>query len=347
MFFANKIENYTVCQEEFTVRVKPIALIPIIVLILVAPVSYSSAENTEQGGVAGQREVVELNGTVSTIELLREYIDPGSGFSIPINKPTTVVDLSASCNGIKYSDQRNESIVYLDGYTESQLHHGRAAVVFARFNVLKGPIDGAEMPIKTCTLIDDKGNTKRLEYQVFLYDEYAYLKERPVAFYGWITLLSNIVRIDITAKNSELVKIKNLQSLPERTISWDPCLAIGDSKVLINYMMVTSLETEVSFIDIRFSDTDSPHLTFTVKPKVDKKMRIEVVLDKDKEFLGNYEGEFFEDIRKEVNMRVQAYTWTLLKDLPLDITVYEKDASGKEVVTVKHLLLPLSLLPQN
>jgi hypothetical protein len=193
-----------------------------LILNLVVAVASVSGAETEQ------REVAELSGTIKTVDLIQEYIDRDN-LLFPIENPTTVVDLGAPSINFKRSDNANELNVFLDGYKEIQEQNDgkRIALVFARLTLLKSNheemlniLNGYNNNLSfTVRLIDDRGETRELSYYNPLYN-CSYLKEQPVVFWGSVEGLSTIVRIDfinINDPNSK-ISIKNLKSLPERTI---------------------------------------------------------------------------------------------------------------------------------
>jgi hypothetical protein len=338
------------------VRAKSILLILMLILNLVVAVASVSGAETEQ------REVAELSGTIKTVDLIQEYIDRDN-LLFPIENPTTVVDLGAPNISFKRSDTY-EFTVFLDGYKEIQEQNDgeRIALVFARLSFLKNnhkemlnTINGEYYYNNlrfTVLLIDDKGATRVLPYYNPLYN-YSYLKEQPVVFWGSVEDLSTVVRIDfinINGPNSK-ISIKNLKSLPERTIHWEPSLVINDFKALMNHTMVTSIGTEVNLTGIQFPEMIKYSgkcltLAFTVTPQMDKRVKVEIVVNEDELLSGSYEEELYEGISRKAQIVVpNMYDAPFFfKDLPLDITVIEEDATGKEVVTVKQLLLPVTKL---
>lgn len=336
-------------------RAKPILLVLMLILNLVVAVASVSGAETEQ------REVAELSGTIKTVDLIQEYIDRDN-LLFPIENPTTVVDLGAPSINFKRSDNANELNVFLDGYKEIQEQNDgkRIALVFARLTLLKSNheemlniLNGYNNNLSfTVRLIDDRGETRELSYYNPLYN-CSYLKEQPVVFWGSVEGLSTIVRIDfinINDPNSK-ISIKNLKSLPERTIHWEPCLVIDDFKVLMDHTVVTSIGTKVNLTGIQFPEMienreECLTLTFTVTPQMDKRVKVNVEVDEDEILSGSYEEELYEGISRKAQIVVPNVHEApfFYKDLPLDITVIEKDAAGKEVVTVKQLLLPLTKL---
>jgi alpha-tubulin suppressor-like RCC1 family protein len=336
------------------VRTKPVLLVLMLILSLVVAVSSVSGAETEQ------REAAELSGTIKTVDLIQEYIDRDN-LLFPIENPTTVVDLGAPSISFKRSNT-NELTVFLDGYKEIQEQNDgkRIALVFARLTLLKSSheemlniVNGHYNNLSfTVRLIDDRGEARELSYYNPLYN-CSYLKEQPVVFWGSVEDLSTVVRIDFININdpNNKISIKNLKSLPERTIHWEPCLVIDDFKVLMNHTVVTSIGTEVNLTGIQFPEMIENRekcltLTFTVTPQMDKSVKVNIVVDEDESLSGSYEEELYEGISRKAQIVVpNMYDAPFFfKDLPLDITVIEKDATGKEVVTVKQLLLPLTKL---